>query len=243
MDTTGQKLMTPEEVGREMMAFAPTLRPVASAMFTAAQTIILTKLMTNVSNGLRNVTRACSSSRTTPAQQSPAPAATDTASTSQQGTTPAGSRDDEILRRLLAKLPFSLPLRSKQDVITAQHHLNADDRERVIGTMIEFLLAVADLNMKHISAKATTTSSKGGKRKPESRNGTVVNSMINALIGRFDLAPTSVLEYKGSSTTFKKNPHDIIGSDYQCNLNQVACTVLETFQRAYNEFFRTRANK
>jgi hypothetical protein len=98
--------------------------------------------------------------------------------------------------------------------------------------------------MKYISAKATTISTgKTGRRKPESRNGTVINAMINALLGRFDLAPTTVLEYKGSSTSFKKSPTDIITSDYQCNLNQVASTVLAVFQQAHSKFFSTRANK
>lgn len=99
-----------------------------------------------------------------------------------------------------------------------------------------FLLAVAEKNMRFIAAKAAT-----GKRK--NNNGTVVNAMVNALLGRFDLAPTSVLEYKGIATSFKRDPTTIITSDFQCNLNQVASTVLLVFSRAHTEYFKTLAHR
>lgn len=60
--------------------------------------------------------------------------------------------------------------------------------------------------------------------------GTVVG---NALLGRFDLAPITVLEYKNDDAEFRSNPNELITSDYKFNIDQAATNVKSVYETAY----------
>jgi hypothetical protein len=62
--------------------------------------------------------------------------------------------------------------------------------------------------------------------------GTVVG---NALLGRFDLAPITVLEYKNDDADFRGNPTDLIASNYKFNIEQAATNVKSVFETAYEK--------
>lgn len=56
--------------------------------------------------------------------------------------------------------------------------------------------------------------------------------IANALFGRFDLAPHSVLEFtQAKGITFERNPEEILTTKYRMNIRQCAPGVLSAYEQ------------